>query len=162
LEQDLPRARWAHLATHGFFADPQFRSAFQVDESQFGRLTRRRETAGARSPLVLSGLVLAGGNSPGAGGGGGRRAPPAEEAGGALGLEGLELAVLSACDTGLGERGDVGGGEGVYGLQRAFHLAGCPNVIASLWKVDDDATSALMGLFYRHLWAQRMPPLEAL
>src|SRR5262249_32598276 len=61
----LPRARLAHLATHGFSADPQFRSAFQVDESQFERMTRRRETAGARSPLVLSGLVLAGANRQG-------------------------------------------------------------------------------------------------
>jgi CHAT domain-containing protein len=74
----------------------------------------------------------------------------------------MELAVLSACDTGLGERGDVGGGEGVYGLQRAFHLAGCRNVVASLWKVDDDATAALMGVFYRRLWVDKLEPLQAL
>src|SRR5262249_33494026 len=74
-------------------------------------------------------------------------------------LEGLELAVLSACETGLGESG---GGEGVYGLQRAFHVAGCRDVVASLWKVNDDATQALMSLFYRNLWEKKMDAAEAL
>ena len=69
--------------------------------------------------------------------------------------------MLSACDTGRGPF-NVAGGEGVYALPRAFHLAGCPNVVASLWKVDDDATAALMGVFYRHLWVDKLPPLEAL
>jgi CHAT domain-containing protein len=47
-------------------------------------------------------------------------------------------------------------------LQRAFHLAGTKNVIASLWKLDDQATAALMTLFYRNLWQEKRPPLEAL
>src|SRR5262249_44178950 len=161
LEEDLPRARFAHLATHGFFADPQFRSAFQVDEKQFERLTLRRETVGARSPLVLSGLVLAGANRQGKDAAEDRGILTAESVVG-LRLEGLELAVLSACDTGLGDRGDVGGGEGVYGLQRAFHLAGCPNVVASLWRGGGDATCAPMGPFSPPPWAQKLPPLEAL
>jgi len=76
-----------------------------------------------------------------------------------LRMEGLELAVLSACETGLGESG---GGEGVYGLQRAFHVAGCKNVIASLWKVDDAARQALMTLFYRNLWKKKLDAAEAL
>jgi CHAT domain-containing protein len=156
LEDDLPRARFAHLATHGFFADPEFRSAIQV-ERQFEHTTRDRRS-GARSPLVLSGLVLAGANR------------PAEEAADdrgiitaegliALRMEGLQLAVLSACETGLGA---YGGGEGVYGLQRAFHVAGCRNVIASLWQVSDRATQALMVLFYRNLWENKLDPVEAL
>src|SRR5262249_60609970 len=56
-------------------------------------------------------------------------------------LHRMELAVLSACETGLG---DVAGGEGAFGLQRAFHVAGCKNVVASLWQGDDDAQAGLM------------------
>jgi CHAT domain-containing protein len=159
LLEDLPKACYAHLATHGFFADARFRSYLQVDP----KLYEQRglgvwRSVGARSPLVLSGLVLAGANRQG------KEAAPDHgivTAEGLIGLrlEGLELAVLSACDTGLGE---VAGGEGVFGLQRAFHIAGCRNVIASLWQVDDEATAALMGLFYHHLWQEKRPPLDAL
>jgi CHAT domain-containing protein len=56
----------------------------------------------------------------------------------------------------------VAGGEGVFGLQRAFHPAGAQNVVASLWKVDDIATLALMKLFYRQLWQEKQPPMVAL
>jgi CHAT domain-containing protein/tetratricopeptide (TPR) repeat protein len=163
LLQALPQARWAHLATHGFFADSAFRSVLQIDAKAFDyRGIGDRGTAGARNPLVLSGLALAGANLP-------RPEDQDEltydsgiltaEALAGLPLQGLDLAVMSACDTGLG---DVAGGEGVYGLQRAFHLAGTRNVVASLWKVNDEATAALMAVFYYQLWHEGKPPLEAL
>ena len=76
-----------------------------------------------------------------------------------LNLDGMDMAVLSACRTGLGE---AAVGEGVFGLQRAFHIAGAKNVVASLWTVDDDGAAALMNLFYLHLWDKGEPPLEAL
>jgi CHAT domain-containing protein len=144
------------VATHGFFADASIRSVLQVDEQHFRRQGGERAAAGARNPLVLSGLVLAGANRPDAGPD--RGILTAEGVVG-LNLEGLELAVLSACETGLGE---VAGGEGVLGLVRAFHVAGTRDVVASLWKVDDEATAALMGRFYHHLWADRQGPLAAL
>jgi CHAT domain-containing protein/Tfp pilus assembly protein PilF len=155
--KELPQARYAHLATHGFFADARFRSAFQVDPEAFQRLTRDRR-GGARSPLVLSGLVFAGANRGGTDAKEDRGILTAEAVVG-LRLDKLELAVLSACNTGLGE---VGGGEGVYGLQRAFHLAGCKDVIASLWAVEDESTAALMNLFYSNLWRAKLTPPEAL
>jgi CHAT domain-containing protein len=156
LQAQLPKARWAHLATHGFFADKAVRSAFQLDERLYERNTRDRATPGARSPLVLSGLVLAGANKPDPAGDGGILTAEAIVG---LDLSGLDLAVLSACETGLGE---VAGGEGVYGLQRAFHQAGCRDVVASLWRVNDEATAALMAVFYRKLWQENLPPVEAL
>ncbi len=159
--RELPRARRAHLATHGFFASPRSeprRHLLGDGLFDFGDFGERRGV-GARNPLVQSGLVLAGANvlpTTGLHDDGGILTA---EAVAGLDLSRLELAVLSACDTGLGEAVK---GEGVFGLQRAFHLAGCKNVVASLWKLDDDATAALMALFYRNLWVEKMSPLEAL
>jgi CHAT domain-containing protein len=164
--EELPRARIAHFATHGFFADRQFTSALELDPHLFER--RRflepyeRTTIAGRSPLVLSGLVLAGANR--------RETGPlglplsdggilTAEALAGLPLHRLELVTLSACETGLG---DVAGGEGVFGLQRAFHVAGAQTVVTSLWKVDDLATQALMASFYDNLYRRRMGRLAAL
>jgi CHAT domain-containing protein/tetratricopeptide (TPR) repeat protein len=157
---DLPGARWVHLATHGFFADGRVRSALRLAEKDFALGWQgERVGVGARSPLVLSGLVLAGANRPVNDSEKENGGILTAEAIAGLNLDSLELAVLSACETGLGEVAD---GEGVFGLQRAFHVAGCKNVVASLWKVDDEATAALMGLFYHKLWQEGLPPLDAL
>ncbi len=151
---DLPRARVAHLATHGFFAAPQTEERRRLyAPDAFLMEGRLRLGAAARHPLLQVGLVLAGANRPGA------RGLLTGEALAGLPLDGLDLVVLSACDSG---RGEANVGEGVYGLQRAFHVAGCPTVVASLWKVDDDATAALMAVFYHQLWVEKQPPLEAL
>lgn len=153
----LPTAGYAHLATHGFFAErdlaeerrrvAEFRRGFTVDSGAIGR----RVGLGLRTPLAYTGLVLAAE--------GGRPGIVTGEALVGLSLDDLRLCVLSACETGLGART---GGEGVQGLVRAFHLAGCPNVVASLWKVSDTATAALMAKFYHELWINKRDPLAAL
>ena len=71
-----------------------------------------------------------------------------------MNLSNTELVVLSACETGLG---DIQGNEGVYGLQRAFKIAGAKYLIMSLWQVPDKQTSMLMTTFYRK-WLEAEGP----
>jgi tetratricopeptide (TPR) repeat protein/CHAT domain-containing protein len=110
-------------------------------------------------PGLLSGIVLAGANLP-------RQADQDDGIMTALevsslDLQHVDLAVLSACETGLGQ---TAGGEGTLGLQRAFQVAGARTTISSLWSVDDAATQALMVEFYSRLWDKNHPlgKLEAL
>jgi tetratricopeptide (TPR) repeat protein len=163
LLQDLPKARWAALATHAYFADDKVDSLRSIDRRAFlPGIKGERATPGARNPLVLSGLALAGANLPPARDDDGVPIDDGlvtAEAIAGLSLGSLDLVVLSACQTGLGQ---IAAGEGVFGLQRAFHMAGARDVVAALWNVRDDATAALMGLFHHLLWREQRPPLEAL
>jgi CHAT domain-containing protein len=95
--------------------------------------------------LLRSGLALAGANL--RKGGDDDGILTALEASG-LNLWGTKLVTLSACDTGLGE---VKNGEGVYGLRRAFVLAGTETLVMSLWPVSDDETLKMMTAYYRGL-----------
>lgn len=154
-----PKHRFLHLATHGFFAEPAVRSALARNVQgydQFQRQTLTDQTLVGYHPDLLSGIVLAGANRPAEDGDDGILTAAEVQT---IDLRGVELVTLSACETGLGQ---TAGGEGLLGLQRAFQVAGAKNVVASLWKVDDAATQALMTEFYANLWQKKLPPIEAL
>ena len=120
--EDMTSPSILHVASHAFFTPPA-------------------KTA-APDPLLRSGIALAGANLPRDGG-----VLTALEAA-ALNLWGTQLVTLSACDTGVGE---VKNGEGVYGLRRAFFLAGTETLVMSLWPVSDYVTRTMMTDFYRGL-----------
>jgi CHAT domain-containing protein len=130
-----------HIATHGYF--------LQDTDGSSGSVFGVNAENASNNPLLRSGLILAGAGKAISGTTGDISSNDngvltAYEAMN-LNLEGTNLVILSACETGLG---DVKSGEGVYGLQRAFQVAGADALIMSLWKVDDAATQLLMTNFY--------------
>jgi hypothetical protein len=146
--------RILHLATHGFFLEDQTHAS--CDEFHaVGLLGEQERLSGPlpENPLLRAGFALAGANTWLNGG-----TLPEEAEDGLLTAEDVtgldllatELVVLSACETGLGE---VRVGEGVFGLQRAFMLAGARSLVMSLWAVPDEATRELMEDFYKRLLA---------
>ena len=128
-EENLKKAESnvLHIATHGFWfeedgksnADAMFQSGLL-----FAGVTNWAQSATSNSnDGILTAYEIQG-----------------------MSLEQTQVAVLSACETGLGK---VAVGEGVYGLQRAFIIAGVDQLILSLWKVDDEATQQLFSIFYK-------------
>ena len=146
------RPRVLHVATHGFFLSDQ-------------QLKRGEGLSGAPSesedPMLRSGLFFAGADRVL------KNEAPVEGAENGvltayeattLNLQGTELVVLSACETG---RGSLQNGEGVFGLRRALQEAGAEAVLMSLWSVPDRETQELMTLFYKN-WLSGMEKPEAL
>jgi CHAT domain-containing protein len=149
-----------HMATHGFFLDDLEEE--NEDREVFMRLGGNGESGQRQyeNTLLRSGLVLAGGNNAW-----GDRPIAGVEDGllladevSRMNLVGTELVVLSACVSALG---GMDNSEGVFGMQRAFKLAGAQTLVMSLWAVDDQATSDLMALFYQN-WLSGMSKREAM
>ncbi|MGD0868326.1 MAG: CHAT domain-containing tetratricopeptide repeat protein [Bryobacteraceae bacterium] len=151
--------RVVHLATHGFFlantgtGDPPAPGARPTGQPS--------GQPALRDPMLRSGLFFAGadrtraGQSPAAGlEDGVLTAYEASQ----LHLQGTELVVLSACETGLGQQAN---GEGVFGLRRGLQEAGAESVLMSMWSVPDQETQELMTLFYQQ-WLGGLDAHEAL
>lgn len=148
----LPRL--LHVATHGFFQERTGHDGSRTGgASALGagaHLARLRRMARAEDPMLRSGLALAGANTWAQGGSSATTTEGVLTAADVLGLDLLdtELVVLSACDTGLGE---IRTGDGVYGLRRAFTVAGAKTLVMGLWKVPDEQTQSMMTDFYERL-----------
>jgi CHAT domain-containing protein/tetratricopeptide (TPR) repeat protein len=147
-KERAPGSRVLHLATHGFFLPANCGAPMPQTRSVGGLVSVARAAPTAlplNAPLLLSGLALAGANRRGEARGNDDDGILTAEEVAALNLESVEWAVLSACDTG---RGEIQNGEGVFGLRRAFQVAGVHTVIMSLWSVEDNATRAWMQRLY--------------
>jgi CHAT domain-containing protein len=152
--------RLVHLATHGFVREDLLAGLrLRDDEHDWERGGTSRFLAAGHDPMVLCGLALAGAN-PRDGGGGDDGILTAAEAS-RLDLSTCDLVVLSACETG---RGTPEAGQGVQGLVQALRISGARDVVASLWRVDDEATRRLVERFYDGLLRAKEPlaPADAL
>lgn len=141
-----------HISTHGYF--------FSDNQSGLADSTELRSYVStfkySKEPMLRSGLILAGANHSWM-----TDSYSSELEDGILtafeisqmDLSNTELVVLSACETGLG---DIQGNEGVFGLQRAFKIAGANYIIMSLWQVPDKQTSMLMSTFYKKMLTDKM------
>lgn len=133
-----------HIATHGYFFPDNPSNELEIF------------FANHQNPLIRSGLILSGAND----NWNNKKLVDQDRDGILTGeeisymdLSNVELVVLSACDTGLG---DVTNLEGINGLQRAFKLAGANKLIMSLWKVPDKETSEFFKHFYKFLLEDKL------
>jgi CHAT domain-containing protein len=154
-----PGRRYLHLATHGFYLDAKcVQSQPGVKVRGLGAATASSPAARRddENPLLLSGIALSGAN---------RRASGRDEDGiltaeevVSMDLSGVDWAVLSACKTGVGA---IHTGEGLFGLRRAFQIAGARTLISSLWPVEDNATRRWMAALYRARFESGLGTTEA-
>jgi CHAT domain-containing protein/tetratricopeptide (TPR) repeat protein len=139
-----------HLATHGFFFPDPIQETHMDNKLLEGK---SKIFKASDNPMMRSGLLFSGANKTW-----GKSLENQTLEDGILtaseisnlDLSACQLVVLSACETGLGE---VKGSEGVFGLQRAFKMAGVKNIIMSLWKVPDAQTAELFDIFYTECFA---------
>lgn len=159
-----------HIATHGFFLDtpqykepednrgtPIFMEIIGIPKNIFaGEIFPNSEENA--DPFLRSGLALTNANL------GLINAKMDDRNDGiltamevlGLDLQGTDLVVLSACETGVGE---VQSGEGVYGLRRSFQEAGAKAVLSTLWSIDDEGTMVFMEKFYDNYLAGSSPQI---
>ena len=147
--KQMPSPTLLHIATHGYFL-PESETA---GERVFGIDVNEADD----NPLLRSGLMFANAEQTMSSEGLASSEVTSTNNGVLtayevmnLDLKNTDMVVLSACETGLGE---VKSGEGVYGLQRAFQVAGAETLVMSLWKVSDEATQKLMTSFYQNWMA---------
>ena len=136
-----------HVATHGFFFESEPPATPSQSASSYFGGNGPALAGRIDNPLLRAGLALAGAN----------HVSPSGESGiltalevSGLDLFGTQLVVLSACNTGVGDRTN---GNGLYGLRRALVLAGSHSQVLSLWTIDDPVTLALMSEYYKRLLA---------
>ena len=138
-----------HISTHGFYwSESKVNSDKDLHHLKFLRQDESPRLVEDKA-MTRSGLLFAGANAVLQG----EEIPEGCDDGiltaqeiASLDFRGLDLLVLSACQTGLGEIK----GDGVFGLQRGFKKAGAQTIVMSLWKVDDEATQKLMTEFYKN------------
>ncbi|MGH9773657.1 MAG: tetratricopeptide repeat protein [Candidatus Acidiferrales bacterium] len=158
LEEEVKQVRHPrllHIATHGFFLLDRSLASVRSDSSQ------EKSPPVSDDPMLRSGLLFAGAERFFEG----QQTPEGMESGvltayetSGLDLQGTELVVLSACETGLGQQQN---GEGVFGLRRALQEAGAESVMMTMWSVPDKETQELMTLFYKN-WLSGVDKPEAL
>jgi CHAT domain-containing protein len=162
--QQAPQHRWLHIATHGFFAPANIRSAL-VTQHRMGPHGADASGISFFNRDYLNGVALAGANV-------GANTNDTIDAA-TLGDDGIvtaaemammelrqvEVVVLSGCETGLG---DPHPGDGPFGMQRALQIAGAGSTIGSFWTVSDQKTNLLMQRFYANLWDKNLGKLAAL
>lgn len=137
--------RIIHIATHGFYFDDSIKDIAYIERMSSVSKYDYDNKAMFRSGLLFSGADYAWNgeiNTENVDDG----ILTAQEISN-IDLTGLDLVVLSACDTAHGEMNS----DGVFGLQRGFKKAGANSILMSLWKVDDDATGQFMSAFYHYL-----------
>jgi CHAT domain-containing protein len=153
-----PSPKILHISTHGFFFPDPDLAAGDGPVEQLGEHVVRLSD----HPMIRSGLILAGANHAWKTG----RPLGNREDGiltayeiSQLDLRHTDLVVLSGCKTGLGH---IEANEGVYGLQRAFKIAGARTLVMSLWKAPDHVTQEMMAVFYQKLLGENLPARQAL